>query len=133
VQSLFKRQVLHFAQSSRGVRPDGDCWSYVRLNSLANRVANLLLARGLKPEQPVGVYMQRSPETVGVLLGILKAGGVYVPLDLNLPIERLRYIASDAMFRYLFVDAERANKVSDAALNGIDLLSCELSTVTHKK
>jgi amino acid adenylation domain-containing protein len=67
--------------------------------------------------------MQRSPETIGALLGILKARAAYVPLDLNLPGERLRYIAEDAAVREIFTDAAGRAKLHDAAVNNIEVLS----------
>jgi amino acid adenylation domain-containing protein len=68
---------------------------------------------GVIPEQRVGVCMRRSPETVGVLLGILKARAAYVPLDLNLPDERLRYIAEDAAVQQIFVDTAGQDKLNN--------------------
>jgi amino acid adenylation domain-containing protein len=127
VQSMFDKRVRTRPHAPAVYRPDGDCWSYARLNSFANRVAHLLLARGLKPEQPVGVCMQRSPETVGILLGILKARGTYVPLDVNMPAERLRYISADAMFSEIFADDAGAAKLRDAALNSVEVLSSSIS------
>lgn len=123
VHAIFEQKAKAHSHAPAVYRPDGDCWSYSRLNSFANRVAHSLIRRGLKPEQPVGVCMQRSPETVGVLLGILKARGAYVPLDVSLPPERLRYIAGDAMLREIFVDAPGAAKLSQAALDSIEMLS----------
>jgi amino acid adenylation domain-containing protein len=101
---------------------DGDCWSYSRLDRFANQVAHRLLNGGLVKENRVGVCMQRSPETVGVWLGILKAQGAYVPLDLNLPVERLRYIVEDAAVTSIFVDAEGYVKLQEACIDNVAVL-----------
>lgn len=127
VQSIFEQRVQERPNAPAVYSADGDCWSYSRLNAFANRVAHCLLRRGLKPEQTVGVCMQRSPETVGVFLGILKARGAYVPLDLNLPGERLHYIATDSMLREVFVDTAGAAKLRKAGLETIELLSSGVS------
>ena len=124
--ALFEKQVRSCPNAPAVYLPDGDCWSYARLNSFANRVAQVLLARGLKPEQPVGVCMQRSPETVGILLGILKARGAYVPLDVNLPSERLEYIVTDAGLHQIFVDVHGSAKCHDAALEDVEILSSSI-------
>ncbi|WP_143220747.1 condensation domain-containing protein, partial [Actinomadura sp. CNU-125] len=64
---------------------DGVAWSYAELNARANGVAYALAGRG----SPVGVRMRRSPELIPVLLGVLKAGAAYVPLDTSHPEERI--------------------------------------------
>ena len=70
--------------------------SYAELNARANQVARELRARGVGPEVLVGLLMERSIEMVIGLLGILKAGGGYVPLDPSYPAERLSFIVNDA-------------------------------------
>ncbi|MGP1676234.1 MAG: amino acid adenylation domain-containing protein [Burkholderiales bacterium] len=69
--------------------------SYAELEQSANRIAHYLLERGAGPEQPVGVFMDRSLELPAVLLGILKAGAAYVPIDVSLPQSRIDYILRD--------------------------------------
>jgi amino acid adenylation domain-containing protein len=122
VQDVYERRTRLHPDAPAVYGADGDCWSYAKLNAFANRIAHRLLRRGVLPEQRVGVCMQRSPETVGVLLGILKARAAYVPLDLNLPHERLRYIAADAMVRQIFVDTAGEHKLRAADVNTIELL-----------
>jgi amino acid adenylation domain-containing protein len=70
--------------------------TYRQLNERANQLANYLQTLGVKPEVLVGICVERSIEMVVGLLGILKAGGVYVPLDPSYPAERLSYLLSDA-------------------------------------
>jgi len=69
-------------------------WSYGRLNSEANRFAHYLAARGLGKGAVVGICLDRSPEMVACVLGTLKAGAAYVPLDTTYPAERLRLMVS---------------------------------------
>ncbi len=71
-------------------------WSY---GELAGRVAELsavLAGLGVGPEQPVGVLLERTPEMVMALLGILGAGGAYLPLDPAYPVERLTLLVEDS-------------------------------------
>jgi non-ribosomal peptide synthetase component F len=70
--------------------------TYGQLDLLSNRVASMLLAKGMSKGQFVSVYMERTMETVVSLLGILKAGGVCVHLDPGQPEERNAYIMADA-------------------------------------
>ncbi|MEU4475720.1 amino acid adenylation domain-containing protein, partial [Micromonospora sp. NPDC023888] len=76
---------------------DGErVWSYRELNSAANRIAWWLVERGAGPEQTVGVALDRGLEQVAALLGTLKAGAVYLPLDPVLPAERINHLLADA-------------------------------------
>jgi amino acid adenylation domain-containing protein len=70
--------------------------SYAELEHRAARLAGLLCGRGIGPETRVGVCVERSAAMVVAVLGILKAGGVYVPLDPDLPRHRLLQILADA-------------------------------------
>src|SRR5205807_10449712 len=70
--------------------------TYRELDVHSNQVAHYLKKRGAGPEARVGLCVQRSPEMVIALLGILKAGAAYVPLDPTYPAERLAYMLNDA-------------------------------------
>ena len=71
-------------------------WSYAKLNERANQLAHYLIDHGCSHENPVGISLARSIESLVALLAILKAGGAYVPLDTdNLPQERLDFILKD--------------------------------------
>jgi amino acid adenylation domain-containing protein len=70
--------------------------TYGELEARANRLAHALIRRGAGPEVRVGVCLERSAELVVGLLGILKAGAAYVPLDPNYPRERIAATLDDA-------------------------------------
>ena len=70
--------------------------TYLQLNERANALAGALQAVGIGPDVPVGICLGRSLEMMVGLLGILKAGGCYVPLDPAYPKERLAYVLGDA-------------------------------------
>ncbi|MCM3631097.1 amino acid adenylation domain-containing protein [Paenibacillus glycanilyticus] len=75
--------------------------TYRELNELANSTARMLLNRGLQKGEFVTIFMERSLELIVSLLGILKAGGVYVPVDPEHPEDRNRYILSDTASAYI--------------------------------
>ncbi len=69
---------------------------YRELNEKANQIAHYLIRRGAGPETLIGIYCERSAEMLVGILGILKSGSAYVPLDPNYPKERIGYILEDA-------------------------------------
>jgi amino acid adenylation domain-containing protein len=74
---------------------EGESLSYRELDGRANQLARRLRSLGVAPEVPVGICMERSAELVIAVLGLLKSGGVYVPLDPSNPKERLSFIAKE--------------------------------------
>lgn len=75
---------------------EGTDLTYRELGELSERVRTGLRAQGVKRGAKVGVCLPRSAELVAILLGVLRAGASYVPMDPDYPAERLRYTADDA-------------------------------------
>ncbi|MCP4156235.1 MAG: AMP-binding protein, partial [bacterium] len=72
--------------------------TYRQLNHEANRIASYLAdKKGTRPGDRVGIFMTRSLNQLPAILGILKAGAIYVPLDPELPQERIQYMINDAV------------------------------------
>ncbi|TSC22976.1 non-ribosomal peptide synthetase/type I polyketide synthase [Corallococcus sp. Z5C101001] len=80
---------------------EGGVLAYDTLNRRANRLARRLQALGVGLDQPVGIHVDRTPETLVGLLGILKAGGAYLPLDPSHPPERLAGMIEDSGIQVL--------------------------------
>ncbi|PCR95715.1 non-ribosomal peptide synthetase [Pseudomonas fluorescens] len=95
VHSLFEAQVERTPQAI-ALQADEQSLTYVELNARANRLAHRLRELGVGPDTPVAICVERGPELVIGLLGILKAGGTYVPLDPAYPAERLNYMLKDS-------------------------------------
>ncbi|MCX4771938.1 non-ribosomal peptide synthase/polyketide synthase [Streptomyces sp. NBC_01260] len=70
--------------------------SYTELDARANRLARLLVGRGVRRESVVGVVLERGVDTVVALLAVLKAGGVYLPVDPEYPSDRIAYMLKDS-------------------------------------
>ena len=87
---------------------NGERLTYEELNRRANRLAHRLRGLGLKPESRVGICFERSVEMMIGLLGILKAGCAYVPLDPEYPPERLSYMLEDAQASVLLTGRRHA-------------------------
>jgi amino acid adenylation domain-containing protein len=84
---------------------EGERITYAELDARSNQLARFLHRRGVGPEERVGVALERSPEMVVALLGILKAGAAYVPLDPEYPAERLAYMLGDSGVPVLLTQA----------------------------
>ena len=79
--------------------------SYQQLNERANRLAHHLQTLGVGPESLVGVLLPRSSRMLVALLGVLKAGGAYLPLDATYPQARLSFMLADAAASVLLTDS----------------------------
>lgn len=78
------------------VRWGDEALTYAELDAQANQLAHELVARGVKPDDVVGLHMRRSLELMVSLLAVLKAGGAYVPLDPQYPRDFVEFMAQDS-------------------------------------
>ncbi|OKP02079.1 Amino acid adenylation [Xenorhabdus thuongxuanensis] len=95
IHQLIEAQAAQYPEAIAVVYKD-QTLSYGELNRRANRLAHHLLARGVHPDDRIAICVERSLEMVVGLLGTLKAGAAYVPLDPTYPLERLTYMLNDA-------------------------------------
>jgi D-alanine--poly(phosphoribitol) ligase subunit 1 len=93
----------------------GERASYAELNRIANRIARLLSARGLKKDDVVSISGNKSVVTFASMLASLKLGCPYVMLDPDSPAERLRKILSTCRPRVLLTETDLANRLADIA------------------
>ncbi|MFB7585970.1 amino acid adenylation domain-containing protein [Streptomyces sp. NPDC056169] len=111
--ALFERQVL--ASPDAPALAFGDTvLDYAELNRRANRLARLLAARGVGPEERVALLLPRSAEFVIAILAVVKTGAAYVPVDPGYPEARIAHILGDAAPVRVLVDASTA-AVAEAA------------------
>jgi amino acid adenylation domain-containing protein len=88
--------------------------TYEELNARANQVAQHLLTSGVRAETLVGILMERSVEMVVSLLGVLKAGAAYVPLDPQCPPDRLSLMIENSSIEVLITQRRLAGMVSES-------------------
>ncbi|ARV58895.1 hypothetical protein BZZ01_09850 [Nostocales cyanobacterium HT-58-2] len=94
VHEIFETQVLERPDTIALICENKQL-TYFELNYKANQLAHYLQKLGVQPECPVGICVERSLDMVVGMLGVLKAGGVYVPLDPKYSLERLDFIIED--------------------------------------
>ncbi|HEY9767122.1 MAG TPA: amino acid adenylation domain-containing protein [Coleofasciculaceae cyanobacterium] len=95
IQELFEKQVQNNPNAVAIVFNNQEL-TYQQLNNQANQLANYLQDLGVQPEVLIGVYLERSLEVFIAILGIIKAGGAYLPLDPEYPPERIAWMLQDA-------------------------------------
>jgi amino acid adenylation domain-containing protein len=93
---LAVRDVVQLVAEQAGTAPDATAvvtdsasWTYAELECAAERIAAALLSAGMPPGSRVGVMLERSPELIATVLGVLKAGAAVVPLDVSYPAVRI--------------------------------------------
>ena len=108
--------------------------TYGQLNEKANRLANALRKKGVKPNQIVGLMVHKSVDTFVGMMGILKAGGCYIPIDPKFPQSRVEYMLENSKAQVLVTQSELASELNenyetifiDQSLEGFDKENLEL-------
>jgi amino acid adenylation domain-containing protein len=96
-------------------------WTYHELNARANRLAWRLRGQGVGPETLVGVYAPRSPAMIAGLLGVLKAGGAYMPLDPDLPGGRLAALLEESRVAFVLALGDHGDRLPAGAATIVSL------------
>ncbi|HVG11011.1 MAG TPA: amino acid adenylation domain-containing protein, partial [Thermoanaerobaculia bacterium] len=106
--------------------------TYGDLNVRANRLAYHLHDLGVGPEVRVGLCLERSPDLVTAILGILKAGGVYVPLDPSYPQERLELMLEDTDVAILLTERQLLPSLPSLAARRVVLIDAERDAIDRR-
>src|SRR5215831_5856772 len=96
--------------------------TYDELNRRADRLAHHLKKQGLEPGVLIGLCLERSAAKVISLLGVLKAGGAYLPLDPDQPAARLQYLLKDSGVQLVLTEEKWIGKLSNLLWYGRDQL-----------
>jgi len=95
--------------------------TYGELNKRANQLAAYLIKKGIRSGEMAGICLERSLEMIIAILGVLKAGGAYLPLDPAYPAERLSFMLADSKTRFLITGRESVHALADLSLTTIKL------------
>jgi amino acid adenylation domain-containing protein/non-ribosomal peptide synthase protein (TIGR01720 family) len=89
--------------------------SYAELNGRANQLAHALRALGIGPEVAVGIFLERSLELLVAVLGVLKSGGAYVPIDPDYPADRVSFMLQDIRVAAVVTERRLADRLDAAS------------------
>ncbi len=121
LQEKFERQVVEKPDATAVVFENQQL-TFAELNTRANKLAHYLRKAGVDREAPVAVFLERSLDMIVGLLGVLKAGGAWVPLDVSYPKERVVYVLEDSKARVVLTHEQwrAALPESDCRLVSLD-------------
>jgi tyrocidine synthetase-3 len=114
IHQLFEIQV-NKTPGNTAIVFEGQHLSYMALNRKANQLACLLRSRGVKPDEIIGIMVERSVEMIIGIMGILKSGGAYLPIDPEYPQDRIDYMLKDSGAK-LLVTTDNLAKEGDKVI-----------------
>jgi len=120
VISLFEEQAKTTPDAT-AITFEGEQISYKTLNERSNQAANYLRGKGVKREMLVPICIERGIDMVTGILGILKAGGTYVPVDPDYPQDRIAYMLEDSKARIIVSSQKSRQKLQESKATIIEL------------
>nr|WP_251036222.1 non-ribosomal peptide synthetase [Paenibacillus sp. ISL-20] len=112
IHQLFEEQVLRSPKQTAVVFESAQL-TYEELNARANQIARQLQAKGVGCDQIVGIMVERSLEMIVGILGVLKAGGTYLPIDPEYPADRIAYMLDDSGAAWLVTQGNLNGQIPD--------------------
>ena len=107
--------------------------SYKELNEKANRIANYLLANyNIQREEIICMALERSIDAIAVMIGIMKTGAAYLPIDIEYPVERIKYIVKNSGSRILITDGLEEKNLAEVIIELKDAVSQNKNNVKIK-
>ncbi|WP_367387265.1 amino acid adenylation domain-containing protein [Bacillus vallismortis] len=124
IQQLFMEQAYRTPEQT-AVVCGHEMLTYRELNERSNQIARLLLQKGVQPETIVGIMADRSPEMIAGMIGILKSGAAYLPIDPDYPEERLKYLVKDSGTKLLLTEEHLIEKIPFTDTMGISVIALD--------
>ena len=122
-ECFIDKNVIHLIEdqtaghpSSTALDDTNSVWSYGELNKRANQVARYLHANDVAPGSFVAVSMEHSADLIAAILGVLKSGSAYLPLDPAIPAERLAFIFQDSQAEHLLTNSQLLDRFTGASI-----------------
>ncbi|MBZ9636378.1 non-ribosomal peptide synthase/polyketide synthase [Clostridium sp. FP1] len=119
IHELFEEQVEKTPDNIAIVFEDKRL-TYSEVNERANKLARNLRGKGVKPDSIVGIMVERSVEMIVGIMGVLKAGGAYLPIDSEYPEDRIKYMIEDSNIKILLTQSSLLDRV-EANITVLDI------------
>ncbi len=110
IQQLIKQQTQK-TPSNTAVVFEGHKLTYQELDQQANQLANYLKEKGIEPGKTIGICLERSHKMLIAVLGVLKAGCTYLPLDPAYPVERIHYMLEDSQTSIVLTESSTSEQI----------------------
>jgi amino acid adenylation domain-containing protein len=120
--SLFEQQVLQ-TPNALAIQFQNQKITYQQLNEKANQLARLLQSKGVTAETLIPICLDRSHEMIVAILGVLKSGAAYVPIDINYPESRIKFILEDTKSKFIITRLDFFSKYKIAQVEMIDFIT----------
>ncbi len=117
IQELFKEQVIRTPEL-HALKDENNSYSYKDLDESSNQIANVLIEKGAKTGDLIGLISPRSIDMITAILGILKSGCAYVPIDPEYPVNRINHMLRESEPKLLLTDNNISNNYE---YNGEDI------------
>ncbi|HLP57758.1 MAG TPA: amino acid adenylation domain-containing protein, partial [Candidatus Deferrimicrobium sp.] len=131
IHALFVEQAEKSPDRLALIGVDPNCLTYHQLNDQADQLAGYLIQKGVSPDDIIGIKMERSVEMIIGIIGILKSGGAYLPIDPEFPQERIDYMLKDSGAKIFINKSNIGNSKYASDLNS--LKGCPQRGLHHSK
>ncbi|MEU2995614.1 non-ribosomal peptide synthetase family protein [Streptomyces sp. NPDC001758] len=135
VETLDRRTLVDLLEAQAERTPDAcaiassdERITYAELHGRANRLARLLIARGIGPEKLVALLLPHSTDMIVAMLAVLKSGAAYIPMDPRYPAARVNAMLEDSLPSVVITRSERGGALADYASSAVVLDELELGT-----
>jgi non-ribosomal peptide synthetase component F len=109
---LFFENAAALYPEAIAIEQDQTKYTYSEVESISNRLAHFLISKGIAPEEKVVILLPRCAQVTIMMLGVLKAGGAYIPLDPEIPADRVNFIMQDSGAKLLITADSILDRIS---------------------
>lgn len=127
-------QSAHRVPDNTAFQSGSESISFSEADQRTNQIAHFLINNGLKKSERVGIFLNRHVKSALAVHGILKAGGAFVPIDMDAPVERIQFILNDCKIRHIISEeslAKELKPVLDSISSELVVLGIKLADTYH--
>ncbi|HWR59201.1 MAG TPA: AMP-binding protein, partial [Thermodesulfovibrionales bacterium] len=130
IPSRFEQQVRRYPDRL-AIRSRDDCFTYAELNRSANCIADAVLEQCGEGEETIALLLDQGAWLIAAIMGVLKAGKIYVPLDPRFPRSRLNYMIEDAQISLILTDSHNVAAVEELSPQKVPVINIQALSYSH--